>query len=192
MMADRDDDYAVSDEALLAGISVGDESAILIFVRRYQRRLFGMALTIVGEAGLAEDVTQEAFIRILRHAVVFDARRGSVLNWAMTITRNLAIDQLRVRRASPTPPDSWLFTSLVSSSIDPADAAIAADPTSPVMRALARLPEEQRRAVVLAAIYGRTAAQIAVEESIPVGTAKSRVRLGMSKLRECVTTLGPP
>lgn len=191
MIPHGDDDTTVSDEALLSGIAVGDETSILVFVRRYQRRLFGMALTIVGEPGLAEDVTQEAFIRILRHAVVFDARRGSVLSWALTITRNLAIDQLRVRRAHPAAPDSWIFTSLVSSSIDPGEAAIAADPSSPVLRALAHLPEEQRRAVVLAVIYGRTAAQIALEESIPVGTAKSRIRLGMNKLRESVTTMGP-
>ena len=94
-----------SDEALLAGMAVGDDQAGLTFVRRYQRRLFGLALGIVGDPGLAEDVSQEAFVRIFRHASVFDARRGSVSTWVLTITRNLAIDSVRVRRGIPIGPD---------------------------------------------------------------------------------------
>src|SRR5690349_4399386 len=90
----RDD---TTDEALLAGIALADDRAGLVFVRRYQHRLFGLAIRIVGDPKLAEDVTQEAFIRIFRHADVFDPRRASVAAWAFTITRNLAIDVLRVR-----------------------------------------------------------------------------------------------
>ena len=71
----RDSDDQVSDEALLSGIALGDEDAMLLFVRRYQRRLFGLALGIVGDLGSAEDVAQEAFIRILRHAAVFGVTR---------------------------------------------------------------------------------------------------------------------
>ena len=191
LRARGDDGTSVSDEALLSGIAAGDEQSALIFVRRYQRRLFGLAQTILGERGLAEDVAQEAFMRILRHAAVFDPRRGSVLSWALTITRNLAIDSLRARRATPTDPDSWIFTNLISDTMDPSDAVAASDAYSPVVRALALLPEDQRRAVVLATIYGRTAAEIALAESIPVGTAKSRIRLGLAKLRASVTVMGP-
>jgi RNA polymerase sigma-70 factor (ECF subfamily) len=179
-------DDEVADEALLAGIAVGDERAVLIFVRRYQRRLFGLALGIVNDPQTAEDVAQEAFIRILRHAAVFDVRRGSVTSWALTITRNLAIDALRTRRAIPTAPMDVLFTNLTSLDISPDDAADAAESTSRTTVALAQLPAPQRRAVVLASLYGRTAAEIATIESIPVGTAKSRIRLGMAKMREVV------
>jgi RNA polymerase sigma factor (sigma-70 family) len=91
-------DDSVSDEALLSGMALGDDQVGLIFVRRYQRRLFGLAVGIVGDSGDAQDVAQEAFIRIFRHAQVFDARRGSVSTWALTITRNLAIDATRIRR----------------------------------------------------------------------------------------------
>ena len=179
-------DDEVADEALLAGIAVGDEHAVLIFVRRYQRRLFGLALGIVNDPGTAEDVAQEAFIRILRHAAVFDVRRGSVTSWALTITRNLAIDALRTRRAIPTAPTDVLFTNLTSLDISPDDAVDAAESSSRTTAALAQLPSPQRRAVVLASLYGRTAVEIATIESIPVGTAKSRIRLGMAKMREVV------
>ena len=176
----------VSDEGLLAGLAVGDDQAALVFVRRYQRRLFGLAMGILGDAALAEEVAQEAFLRIFRHAVMFDARRGSVTSWALTITRNLAIDALRIRRAVATDPDDQVFLTLVSSERQPLDVAITEDDIGSVRIALATLPVEQRRAVLLAAMYGRTATEIARAEDIPVGTAKSRIRLGMAKLRDVI------
>ncbi len=176
----------VSDEALLAGVAVGDERAILVFVRRYQRRLFGLALGIVGDSGHAEDIAQEAFIRILRHASVYDARRASVSTWCLTITRNLAIDALRLRRAVPIAPDDSLFADLRATCTAPDDAALTRDGAAAALAALAELPDEQRRAVTLAALYGCTAAEVATLESIPLGTAKSRIRLGLSKLRQSV------
>jgi RNA polymerase sigma factor (sigma-70 family) len=180
------DDDGASDEALLSGMAVGDDRAGLTFVRRYQRRLYGLAFGIVGDAGDAEDVAQEAFIRIFRHAPVFDARRGSVATWALTITRNLAIDSIRVRRGIPTDPDDRVFLELTSNERQPDAAAAALEDVARVRSALASLPLDQRRAVVLAALYGRTAADIADGESIPLGTAKSRIRVGMAKLREAV------
>jgi RNA polymerase sigma factor (sigma-70 family) len=185
-----DDD--VSDEALLSGVAVGDERAVLAFVRRYQRRLFGLALGIVGDPGMAEDVAQEAFIRVLRHASVFDVRRGSVSTWTLTITRNLAIDAIRLRRAIPTAPEDRVFLDLISSERSPDDAAELSESLNRARSALTALPLEQRRAVVLAVMYGRTASEIASLEAIPLGTAKSRIRLGMSKLRDAVIVLEMP
>lgn len=183
----RDED-TVSDEALLSGMAVGDDWSTLVFVRRYQRRLFGLAIGIVGDAGLAEDVAQEAFLRVFRHAVAFDARRGSVAAWALTITRNLAIDSLRVRRSTPTDPEDRVFLDLVSTETQPEDRAATDDAVGRVRTALAQIPAEQRRAVLLAAMYGRSATEIAEAEAIPIGTAKSRIRAGMAKLREMVVT----
>ncbi len=171
-----------SDEALLAGMALADDRACLVFVRRYQHRLFGLAIGIVGDARLAEEVTQEAFIRIYRHAEVFDARRASVSAWAFTITRNLAIDVLRVRRDIPTDPQDRVFLTLMSNERTPED-GVAADALGRVRVALADLAIDQRRAVLLAAMYGWSAAEIARAEAIPLGTAKGRIRLGMAKLR---------
>jgi RNA polymerase sigma-70 factor (ECF subfamily) len=175
-----------SDEALLAGIALGDERAGLLFVRRYQHRLFGLAIRIVGDPRLAEEVAQEAFIRIFRHAEAFDARRASVTAWAFTITRNLAIDVVRGRRDISTDPQDLAFVSLLSDQRPPDEAAVGTDVLGRVRLALAELPLEQRRAVLLAAVHGRSASEIATSESIPLGTAKGRIRLGMAKLREAL------
>lgn len=174
-------DRTVSDETLLASIAVGDERAAIVFVRRYQRRVFGLARALLCDDALAEEVSQEAMLRVWRHAPVFDPRRASVATWVLTITRNLAIDALRVRRSVPVDPDGMV--SLLGGD-DATDKTIEHSLTQRSVRAaLATLPDEQRRAVVLAALYGHTAAEIATYEGIPLGTAKGRIRLGLAKLR---------
>src|ERR1700684_2849645 len=105
-------DAGVSDDALLAGMAVGDERAGVAFVRRYQRRVYGLALSMVGDRAQAEDIAQEAFLRAWRHALVFDRRRGSVGTWVLTITRHLAVDALRLRRAVVTDPGDLLWLNL--------------------------------------------------------------------------------
>jgi len=176
----------LSDEALLAGMAVGDQSAAVAFTRRYQRRLFGLAYSMTNDAGVAEDVAQEAMIRVWRHAPVFDPRRGSVTSWVLTITRNLAIDALRLRRAVPTDPDDFAASAMASSEHNPEDAVRRGDAREIVQAALRVLPEEQRRAVVLAAVYGRTALEISESEGIPLGTAKTRIRTALIRLRAAV------
>src|SRR5262245_31335211 len=96
---------ALSDEALLAGLAAGETSAAAAFVRRYQARVYGLVITIVRDPGIAEDVSQEAFVRAWRSAGTYDARRGRVATWLLTIARNAAIDATRVRRPEPVDPD---------------------------------------------------------------------------------------
>jgi RNA polymerase sigma factor (sigma-70 family) len=176
----------LSDEALLAGMATGDESAAVTFTRRYQRRVFGLAYSMTSDPGLAEDVAQEAMVRVWRHAPVFDPRRGSVTSWVLTITRNLAIDALRMRRAVPMDPDDFAATAMASAEHNPEDAVRRGDVRQLVRGALATLPEEQRRAVVLASVYGRTALEISESEGIPLGTAKTRIRTALIRLRTAV------
>ena len=176
----------LSDEALLAGMAVGEQPAAVTFVRRYQKRVFGLAYSMTGDAGVAEDVAQEAMIRVWRHAPVFDPRRGSVASWVLTITRNLAIDALRLRRAVPTDPDDFAAAALRSNEHDPEDAIRRGDVRDLVRGGLDALPPEQRRAVVLAAVYGRTALEISESEGIPLGTAKTRIRTALIRLRAAV------
>ena len=173
----------LSDEALLAGMAHGDDQSAVAFVRRYQRRVYGLAVGMIGDAGVAEDVAQEALIRVWKHAPVFDARKGSVATWVLAIARNLAIDALRLRRALPTDPDDFVSLGMVSGERSPEEWAEIGDTLPGLRAALATLPAEQRRALVLAAVYGRTAAEIGEAESIPLGTAKTRIRAGMSKMR---------
>ncbi len=175
-----------SDEALLAGMAVGEQAAAVAFVRRYQRRVFGLAYSMTSDAGVAEDVAQEAMVRVWKHAPVFDPRRGSVASWVLTITRNLAIDALRLRRAVPTDPDDFAAAAMRSNEHNPEDSVRRGDVRRVVRDALEVLPDEQRRAVVLAAVYGRTALEISESEGIPLGTAKTRIRTGLIRLRAAI------
>jgi RNA polymerase sigma factor (sigma-70 family) len=190
---DRDvSSEGLSDESLLAGLAVGEAEAGTAFVRRFQRRVYGLAFSLVGEPGLAEDIAQEAFARAWRHAQAYDARRGSVAAWLLTITRNLAIDALRVRRAEPADPDVILALQQPATGTGVDDAAVASDDAASLRLALAGLPYDQRRALVLAAFYGRTAKEISQSEGIPLGTAKTRIRSGMLKLRAALVTEDSP
>jgi len=176
----------LSDEALLAGMAVGEQAAAVTFVRRYQKRIFGLAYSMTGDAGVSEDVAQEAMVRVWRHAPVFDPRRGSVASWVLTITRNLAIDALRLRRAVPTDPDEFAASTAGSAEFNPEDSVRRSDIRHVVHAALDVLPDEQRRAVVLAAVYGRTALEVSEAEGIPLGTAKTRIRTALIRLRAAV------
>jgi RNA polymerase sigma-70 factor (ECF subfamily) len=178
----------LSDETLLAGMAVGDETAAVTFVRRYQRRVYGLAVSMLGDAHAAEDVAQEALVRAWRHAQVFDTRRGSAATWVLAITRNLAIDAMRVRRSTPMDPARFLTLGSVSQEESPEEAAETLDTHPDIRAALAGLPPEQRRALVLAVVYGLTAADVSERESIPLGTAKSRIRAGLQKLRDALDT----
>ncbi len=176
----------LSDEALLAGMAIGDETAAVAFVRRYQRRVYGLAHSMLGDAQAAEDVAQEALVRAWRHAQVFDPRRGSAVTWVLAITHNLAIDALRVRRSTPVDPARFLLLAQVSADREPEEAAETIGVDTAVLEALGALPIEQRRALVLATVYGLTATAVSEYESIPLGTAKTRIRTGLRKLRQAL------
>jgi RNA polymerase sigma factor (sigma-70 family) len=176
---------ALSDEALLSGLAAGDADAATAFTRRFQARVYGLVVTIVGDERTAEDVAQETFVRAWKHARSYDPRRGRVTTWLLTIARNLAIDVVRVKTAEPLDPD------LVANKLQqageaagPADQGLPSDERERVRGAIAELPPEQRRALFLAAYLGRTAQEIGGLEGIPLGTAKTRIRTAMLKLRD--------
>ncbi|MFI8965098.1 RNA polymerase sigma factor [Streptomyces sp. NPDC053493] len=171
-----------SDEALLSGLTTGDPEIAVAFVRRFQRTVFGVAVAVVGDPQLAEDVAQQTFERAWRHAQVYDSRRGSVRTWLTAIAHNLAIDAVRARRASPVAPEDLdALLGLVTET--PERWAVADESAERVRRAVARLPAGQARALVMAGIYGMTAREIAGFEGIPLGTAKTRIRAGTAKVR---------
>jgi RNA polymerase sigma factor (sigma-70 family) len=172
-----------TDEALLAGMALGDDASTVVFVRRYQRRVYGLAVGIVNDRAAAEDVAQEALLRAWRHSPVFDARRGSVENWLLTITRNLSIDALRKVRTLPIDPDQLLALASTSHGGSLEDTVATRSLRPVILDALGALSPEQRRAVILASLYGRTAQEISEIEGIPLGTAKTRIRAGLAKLR---------
>lgn len=179
------------DDALLAAVALDERDAAAVFVRRFQRRVYGLAITITGDASLADDIAQVTFERAWRHAASFDARRASVPTWLLTITRNLAIDAMRVRRAVPTDPRLLRDLLPAAFTTDPQQAAVAADQLGRLGVELDALPDDQRRAVLLATVAGRTASEIADLEHIPLGTAKTRIRTGLRRLRAAVSEVTP-
>ncbi|GAA3377978.1 sigma-70 family RNA polymerase sigma factor [Streptomyces sannanensis] len=174
------------DEALLAGMATGDPELAVTFVRRFQRTVFGVAIAVTGDPQLAEDIAQQTFERAWQHAQVYDSRRGSVTTWLTTIAHNLAIDAVRSRRPDPVAPED--LEALLDVVTETPERHVLADEASSMLRAaVAQLPREQGRAVVMAGIYGMTAQQIADWEHIPLGTAKTRIRTAMGKLRTALT-----
>jgi RNA polymerase sigma-70 factor (ECF subfamily) len=182
--------WTVSDDALVAGLAAGDQDAAAAFVRRFERRVYGLARTIVSDDRAAEDIAQEAFVRAWRHAGAYDPRRGSVVGWLLTITRNLAIDAIRVRRPVAFDPIALVSLDGVSSEREPHEHAELSDDTARLRVALADLPEEQGRAVVLAGLLGYTAREVGEMENIPIGTAKTRIRTALIRLRAALVEEG--
>lgn len=179
----------LADDALVAGLAIEDADAATAFVRRFQAKVFGMALSVTHDPALADDVAQEAFLRAWRSAATYDGLRGSVSAWLLTITRNAAIDAVRARRSVPSDDDA--LDRLLQATLGGAESRDATGESATTAveaaRALARLrdlPVEQARAVVLAVLGGCTAEEISRRDGIPLGTAKTRIRAGLRRLRQ--------
>ena len=173
-----------ADASLLAGLALADPQAANAFVRRFQGAVFGLALSITRDPGLAEDVSQEVFVKVWRAADSYDIRRASVLTWLLTITRNTAIDAVRARR--PVPTDTEFLDQLVEDTLGSPDLAETTAHRLETERAVQRLHQlspDQARAVVLAVVGGCTAREVSEREQIPLGTAKTRIRDGLQRLR---------
>jgi RNA polymerase sigma-70 factor (ECF subfamily) len=172
----------MSDDTLLAGLATGDSEVSLAFVRRFQAHVYAVAMAIVGERTLAQDVAQQTFERVWRRSSAFDPQRGNVRAWLTTITRNIAIDTLRAHRPDPVDPTDMIRL-LGPSKDEPEARMISNESRSQLRTALRNLPPEQARALVMAGVYRMTAQEVADAEEIPLGTAKTRIRQAMIKLR---------
>jgi RNA polymerase sigma-70 factor (ECF subfamily) len=177
----------VSDHDLLDGFAIGDVKVGAAFVRRFQSRVYGMALNLLDDRRLAEDVAREAFVQAWRQAATYDPERGSVAAWLLRITRNLAIDALRCRRPQALDPEMVAALTPASPAGAVEDATVTSDLTVQIRAALTRLPPGQAKALLLAAVYGHSAQEIALSEGMPLETAKTRIRQGLRTLRAELT-----
>jgi RNA polymerase sigma factor (sigma-70 family) len=173
----------LSDDALLVAFGLGGSDAAAVFVRRFQRKVYGVAYLITHDRFLAEDAAQQAFERAWKQAGAFDSRRGTVVSWLLVITRNAAIDMMRVRRPEPIDPAGVLLLLQPALSPDPEEKALRTHAIDRIRPAFHQLPIEQRRAVLLSKLAGHTAIEIAEIENVPVPTAKTRLRSGLAKLQ---------
>ena len=159
----------------------GDARAAEALVRRHLPRMIGLARRMLNDAAEAEDVAQDLFLRVWREAPRWRPGAAKFETWMHRVALNLCYDRLR-RRREKADPDAGLY--VADTAPLASEAWLARQRSVKVHEALAQLPEEQRRAVVLATIGGRTSAEIGRIEGVPIPTAKSRLRTGLRRLRE--------
>ena len=160
-----------------------DPRAAQEMYERFAPRVFGLGLVMLGNPSQAEDLVQDTFVKVWRSARTYDSARGSLDTWVLLIARSLAIDLIRRRvletrtLASQEDPDA-------ATEPGPEETAEAHDLVGRAKAAMASLTPGQRAALELAYFQGKTSAEVAELEGIPIGTAKTRIRTALAKIRE--------
>ena len=168
-------------------MNLSDPQTLRRVFEEHERGVYAAALRILGNPAQAQDVVQDVFLRVWRRPGAFDARRGEIGSYLRMIARSRAVDLWREGRAAGRASDRLkLVIEPAEQRVDesPAAAIERADTRETVREALRRLPEAQREALGLAYWGGLSAGEIADREQVPLGTAKSRIRLGLARLRQ--------
>ena len=182
----------LSDADLIGRAAGGDARALEVLYDRYSSVVYSFALRIVDDRQLAEEVLQEAFFRAWQQGGAYRESRASFITWLLSITHNLAIDELRKRRRRPQKADSEEPETILAAMADTSVGADVEDEVwlgalrETITQALDQLPAPQREALELAYYQGLTQREIAEQLGEPLGTIKTRMRLGLQKLREAL------
>ena len=184
-------------DALLAGIRAGRESDLAAFYDATRELVYGFALRIVRDRSIAEEVTLDVYLQIWRQAASYRPERGSPETWLLTIARTRSIDRLRstrARRRREEPLDGRLEAGIdrPGQSEEPGRRIEEAERRESVAAALRKLPSAQRQAVELAFFEGLTHHEISLHLDLPLGTVKTRIRLGMLRLRDFLREIEGP
>jgi RNA polymerase sigma-70 factor (ECF subfamily) len=174
-----------ADRHTLEGMARGEHAAMAELYDRHGRLVYSLALRVLRDQGDAEDVVQDVFAQAWRQASRYESTRGSVISWLMNLTRSRAIDRLRSRRARPeTGADAGEATRMPDLA-PPIDEQLAlSDQAERIRAAVEQLSLLQRVAIELAFYEGLTHVEIAERLELPLGTVKTRIRQGLSKLKE--------
>ena len=177
-----------TDAELIELVANGDARALEVLYDRYSRIVYSFALRIVGDPLLAEEILQEVFFRVWQQGSGFQSNRGSLVTWLLSITHNLAIDEVRKRNRRPQKADSedpeLVLSAMADESTDIEQEVWLSGVRTAIVEALDRVPKEQRDVIELAYFRGLTQREIAESLGQPLGTVKTRMRLGLQKLRE--------
>lgn len=183
----------LTDADLMARIAGRDKLALEELYDRYAAAAMGLALKMLGERNIAEEIVQEAFWRVWKRATTFELQRGQFTAWLFGIVHNLAIDEMRRRRVRPntisTDTDEDSILELPDHAVDVAASAFQSVTGEAVRLALKKLPDAQRSVIELAYFEGLTHQEIATRLNEPIGTIHTRARLALQKLKETLMPL---
>jgi RNA polymerase sigma-70 factor, ECF subfamily len=181
----------LSDDQLVQRMSQGDVDALNVLYDRYARAVFSFAVRIVHDSRIAEEVLQEAFMRSWQQSGRFEHNRGNYASWLLSITHNLAIDEVRKSQRRPQKADMVDISDVLRTEIDETvnieEAAEASELRVTIRNAMEHLPASQRRTIELAYFEGLSQREIAAFLNEPLGTIKTRMRLAMQKLKDVLS-----
>ncbi|MGH2635601.1 MAG: sigma-70 family RNA polymerase sigma factor [Actinomycetota bacterium] len=175
-----------SDAALMRGFASREPAAATELYERFASRVYGLGIVMLGGDAQAQDLVQDTFVKLWRSAERFDPARGKLETWVLLVARSLAIDALRRRVLEARVVERTAPGGEASDEPGPDQLAETADLSERARRAMAALTDGQRAALELAYFGGKTSAEVAELEGIPLGTAKTRIRTALLKLREAL------
>jgi RNA polymerase sigma factor (sigma-70 family) len=173
-----------ADQRLMRSFAARDQDAADVLYRRFAGRIYGLGLVMLGNDAAAQDLVQDTFVKLWRSAERYDRSRGKLETWVLLMARSLAIDAIRRRVVEVRTLEHVDRPTEADQGPGPDDRAATVDLTDRARRAMSSLPPEQRAALELAYLGGKTSAEISDLEGIPVGTAKTRIRAALLRLRE--------
>ena len=185
-----------SDESLLRLMAQQDPAALEEFYNRYAQIAYNLIVRVVRDRAVADEVLQETFWQVWQKAADFSGR-GAPAAWLYRIARNKSLDQLRRQKARPQPPETasqededLVWEQLTGDGIQPEQTTERRWEQQDLLRALAEIPSEQRLCLELAYFEGMSQRQIATYADIPLGTVKTRLRIGLEKLQRILRAAG--
>jgi RNA polymerase sigma-70 factor (ECF subfamily) len=185
---------SADDQVLIRAISEGDSQALEVLYDRYSAIVYRLALRMLKNRELSEEIVQEVFWRVWRRSASFACERGRVAQWMFGIAHNLCIDEIRRMRVRPSPVyedvEHPLIRQLVDEQVDVPRSAWMSERRRFIDDALRHLPNAQRQVIELAYFGGLSHQEIATRLDRPLGTIKTRVRLGLQKLNGLLAAQG--
>jgi RNA polymerase sigma-70 factor, ECF subfamily len=174
------------DSALMRAFAGRDPGAAEELYDRFASRIYGLGIVMLGNDAMAQDLVQDTFVKLWRSADRFDVNRGRLETWVLLVARSLAIDALRRRVLDARSLERVGVERETSAEAGPDEIAETEDLAERARRAMGSLSDGQRAALELAYFGGKTSAEVAELEGIPLGTAKTRIRSALLKLREAL------
>ena len=177
-----------ADQRLMRSFAARDVGAAEMLYQRFAGRIYGLGLVMLGNEAAAQDLVQDTFVKLWRNAARYDRSRGKLETWVLLMARSLAIDAIRRRVLEVRTLESADRPTGADQGPGPDERAVTVDLTDRARRAMSSLPAEQRAALELAYLGGKTSAEISDLEGIPVGTAKTRIRAALLRLRDLLAS----